>query len=61
VWVCVDDPNTPVVRVKLPDLLTVGERPVNVAVPDGARVMLVLYSSDGGWPASAGLLVVELQ
>jgi Ca-activated chloride channel family protein len=60
-WVCLDDATTPLVRVKLAELLALGgERPLNVAVPAGARVQLVLWLGDAAWPARAAMLEVDV-
>jgi Ca-activated chloride channel family protein len=64
VWVCLEheDPSTPLVRVKLAELLALGgERPLNVAVPAGASMQLVLWLGDALWPDSAGELELEVK
>jgi Ca-activated chloride channel family protein len=61
VWVCLDDPNNPLVRVGLAELLALGgERPLNVAVPSGAQVQVILWLGEASWPSSAGELHVEV-
>jgi hypothetical protein len=61
VWVCLDDPTAPLVRVNLGELLTLGgERPLNVAIPPDARVQLLLWLGEAAWPASAGELAVDV-
>ena len=53
----VDDLAEPVVRVRLLDVVRQGGvRPLNVAVPVGARVVVVLAGATGGW-AALGLAV----
>jgi Ca-activated chloride channel family protein len=60
-WVCLDDPTAPLVRVNLAELLALGgERPLNVAIPAGGGVQLILWFGDAAWPASAGELVADV-
>ena len=60
-WVCLDDSNSPLVRVGLAELLALGgERPLNLAVPSGARVQLVLWLGEATWPSAAAELQVEV-
>jgi hypothetical protein len=60
-WVCLNDPTTPLVRIKLAELLALGgERPLNVAVPAGAVVLLVLELGEAAWPATASKLEVDV-
>jgi Ca-activated chloride channel family protein len=63
VWICLgDDPTTALVRVRLAELLALGgERPLNVAVPAGATVQLVLSLGEAVWPVSAGELELEVK
>ncbi len=60
-WVCLDDLTAPLVRVPLAELLSLGgERPLNLAVPAGSTVQLVLWLGEAQWPASPGPLAVDL-
>jgi hypothetical protein len=60
-WVCVDSIDTPLVRVNLAELLTLGgERPLNLAAQTGATVLVVLRMLEASWPAAAGELQLEL-
>ena len=61
VWVCVGQPTTPVVRVRLRELLALGgERPLNLDLSRGERVWVLLYAPHGSWPAAAACLSIEL-
>jgi Ca-activated chloride channel family protein len=60
-WVCLDDPTSPLVRVSLAELMALGgERPLNLGVPAGSTVQLVLWLGPAHWPTTAGALEVEL-
>jgi Ca-activated chloride channel family protein len=60
-WVCLNDPLTPLVRIKLAELLALGgRRPLNVVVPAGADLLLVLELGGAAWPESAGKLEVDV-
>jgi Ca-activated chloride channel family protein len=63
VWICLDDDrSTPLVRVKLAELLALGgERPLNLAVPAGTSVQVVLWLGDAAWPEAAGELDLEIK
>jgi Ca-activated chloride channel family protein len=61
IWICLDDPTSPLVRVKLQELLAFGgERPLNVAAPGGSTVQVVLWPGEAGWADSAGELRIEV-
>ena len=61
IWVCVGQPTTPVVRVRLRELLALGgERPLNLDLSRGERVWVLLYAPHGSWPAAAACLSIEL-
>jgi hypothetical protein len=60
-WICEEDASRPLVRIKLHELISFGgERPLNVAVAAGTRVLVVLRLPDDGWSATAGELELEL-
>jgi Ca-activated chloride channel family protein len=56
----VDDLTEPVVRVRLVDILRQGgTRPINVALPAGARVIVLLVVGDAAWARSGPTVEVE--
>jgi hypothetical protein len=60
-WICLDDPANPVVRIRLAELLALGgKRPLNVGVPPRTVVLLVLWLDGAEWPAAAGKLQVNV-
>ncbi|MBV9582638.1 MAG: VWA domain-containing protein [Chloroflexi bacterium] len=63
VWIALeDDHDAPLVRIKLAELLELGgERPLNVAVPAGVRVQVLLWLGAAVWPESVGELVLDVK
>ena len=61
VLIYVDDPATPRARVRLVDLVAGDERPLNIALLTGCRLIVALSDPNGRWAAGGPRLEVHLR